>query len=410
MLKFSNKPIISHLVFLFSITVTTLTVIPALFPALYSSFNKVSTIKNLNEFDVGINPFEPGIFFIPIIITGVLILAISIVIKFKSIKLRSTNLPKKYSIISIIIILSTFTALSYEDVNSEELFDDWDKVKLGLGDWSCFISNTDCTIQADFNPYGFNHHVNLFLLTSSFAIFGNYKIIPFLASMALIITTYLFTNKITNNRLAGVIASLIVLQSNLFLSFSTSPTYATFWILFYLISLFMIIHKTWFLSPITYVMSILSKILSVSFFPITIFFILNSQISIKKKIILILSIIILISVGMIAGVSITSLDWNQFIQGFTALSHHMRYDGLIVVFLIPTVTGLYFVSKNNRYANSVSIMISSVLLVGPLLLALTSITTQPYRFIPLIVFCAIGIGMILTNQKEKARQVSKNSR
>ena len=88
----------------------------------------------------------------------------------------------------------------------------------------------------------------------------------------------------------------------------------------------------------------------------------------------------------------------------------MRYDGLIIVFLIPTVTGLYFVSKNNRYANSVSIMISSVLLVGPLLLALTNITTQPYRSIPLVVFCAIGIGMILANQKEKVRLVSKNSR
>ena len=88
----------------------------------------------------------------------------------------------------------------------------------------------------------------------------------------------------------------------------------------------------------------------------------------------------------------------------------MRYDGLVVLFLIPIVTGLYFISKKNQYANSVSIMISSVLLTGPLLLALTDITTQPYRFIPLVVFCAIGIGMILANQKEKVRQVSKNSR
>ena len=81
----------------------------------------------------------------------------------------------------------------------------------------------------------------------------------------------------------------------------------------------------------------------------------------------------------------------------------MRYDGLIVVFLIPIVTGLYLISKKNQYANSVSIMISSSLVVGPLLLALTNITTQPYRFIPLVVFCAIGVGMVLANQKEKVR-------
>jgi len=411
MLKFSNKPIISHLVFLFSITITTLTIIPALFPSLYSSFKKASTIETLNEFDIGINPFEPGIFFIPIIVTGILVLVISIVIKFKSIKLHSIDLPKKYSIISIIVILSAFSVLSYEDVNSRELFVDWQGVENALNDWSCDLSNTDCTVSPDYVFSWLNHHVTLFLLTSSFVIFGNYKVIPFLSSMALIVITYLFANKITNNRLAGVIAALIVLQSNTFLSFSSTATYTTFWTLFYLISLFMIIHKTWVLSPIVYLMAILSKILAIVFFPITIFFILNSEISIKKKIILFVSMIILISVGIITTLTpYTILDWNQFINGFVSLSYQMRYDGLVVVFLIPTVVGLYFLSKNNKYANSVSIMISGVLISNSLLLGLTNVSTQPYRFIPLVIFFAIGVGMILTNQRKESKQVSKKSK
>ena len=60
-------------------------------------------------------------------------------------------------------------------------------------------------------------------------------------------------------------------------------------------------------------------------------------------------------------------------------------------------------------------MISVVLISNPLLLAMTDITSQPYRFIPLVVFFAIGVGMLLTNQKEekidkKIKRVSKNSK
>ena len=393
MLKFSNKPIISHLVFLFSITIATLTIIPALFPSLYSSLHRESIITSIDQFDLNINPLEPGLFFIPIILTGVLVLVISIIIKFKSIKLRSINLSKKYSYISIIIILSIFTVLTYEDVAKPEIYTDWDFMVEAVSEWPP-------------EKISFGHHVKMFLLSSSFTIFGNYKVIPFLGSIALIFMTYVLTNKITDSRLAGVIASVIVLQSNLFLSFSTTAVYSNFWILFYMISLFMIVHKTWFLYPVTYVMAILSKMLSVVFFPISIFFILNAEISIKKKMILLLSLGVLITGGMVlmGGNDVKSaIDWNGFWNGFVSFSYQMRYDGLVVVFLLPIVTGLYLISKKNQYANSVSIMISSSLVVGPLLLALTNITTQPYRFIPLVVFCAIGVGMVLANQKEKVR-------
>lgn len=396
MLSISKKPVTSYFVFLFSSTITILTIIPALFPALYSSFYRTSIITTTDEFDIGINPFEPGILFIPIVVTSLLVLAFTIIIKFKSIKLRIIDFPKKYSYISIIIILSIFTILSYDDVNSEEVFEDWNAVKRGLDIWPPDKINLE-------------PHVRYFLLVSSFTIFGNYKVIPFLASMALIITAYLFTNKITNNRLAGVIAATIILQSNLFLSFSTTATYTNFWILFYVISLFLVIHKTWFLSPIAYGMSIFSKIFSTVFFPVSIFFILNAEISIRKKIILFLVVVTLISVGLYMINSTESWNWNGFLNGFVSFSYQMKYDVLIVVFLLPVITGLYFISKKNRYANSVSIMISGILISNPILLAMTTVTTMPYRSIILVVFFAIGAAMILANQKEDVKQVSKKS-
>ena len=161
------------------------------------------------------------------------------------------------------------------------------------------------------------------------------------------------------------------------------------------------------MSPITYIVAIFSKILIIAYFPITLFFILNAKISIKKKIILSASFVILIAAGSSLNLTYIGIEWDKILNGFISFSYQMRFDGLIIVFLIPIVTGLYLISKNNQYANTVSIMISWSLISSPLLLALTEVSTQPYRWIPLVVFCAIGAAMILTNQKNEPKQVSK---
>ena len=404
MLIFSNKSKLSHLVFLFSITVTILAIIPALFPALYASTNQQSLISQFIT-ENAINPFELGMFFIPIIATLIATIIFFVVIKLKSIKFPSIDLPKKYSIIAMVIILSVFTILSYDDVISEDQHKDWLLVKAAVEDWPP-------------EEVGFNLHVRFFMLSSSLLVFGNYRVIPFLASVALLVTTYLFANKITNNRFAGVIAAAIVLQSNLFLSYSSTPSYTVFWVLFYLISLYITVHKTWFLSPVAFITSIFSKPLTLTFFPISIFFMLDAEISVKKKIILVLAMLTIIIVGVTTLDTHTTgngWDWDGFRNGFVSLAYQLRFDGFVVVFLIPTIIGLYAISKNNRYANSVSIMISGVIISNPLLLAMTEITSQPYRFIPLLIFLAIGVGMILTRKKEpedtqKIKRLSKKSK
>ena len=384
MLIFSNKSKLSLLVFLFSITITILSIIPALFPALYASTNQQSVISQFIT-ENAINPFEPGMFFIPIILTWIATIVFFVVIKLKSVKIRSIDLPKKYSIIAMVIIISVFTILSFDDVISEDQHKDWLLVKDAVEDWPP-------------EEIGFNLHVRFFMLSSSLLVFGNYRVITFLASAALLVTTYLFANKITNNRFAGVIAAAIVLQSNLFLSYSSTPSYTVFWILFYLVSLYLTVHKTWFLSPVAYIASLFSKPLTITFFPISIFFMLDAEISVKKKIILDITMLTIIIVGVTTLDTHTSGEgwsWNGFWNGFVSLAYQLRFDGFVVVFLIPTIIGLYLISKNNRYANSVSIMISGVIISNPILLAMTDITSQPYRFIPLLIFLAIGVGLSL---------------
>ena len=107
---------------------------------------------------------------------------------------------------------------------------------------------------------------------------------------------------------------------------------------------------------------------------------------------------------LIVGGSILSISslaneefmWNEFWVGFTSFAFQMRFDFIIILFLLPLIFGLFIVSKNNKYANSISILIVGILLAAPLLTGITDKTNMPYRFIPISVFFAVGVGILFS--------------
>jgi hypothetical protein len=88
---------------------------------------------------------------------------------------------------------------------------------------------------------------------------------------------------------------------------------------------------------------------------------------------------------------------HEFWTGFTSFAFQMRFDVITILFLIPVIFGLFVISKNNRYANSISILIGGMLFAAPLLTGLTDQTNQPYRVLPIIIFFAVGAGMLFSN-------------
>jgi predicted benzoate:H+ symporter BenE len=78
----------------------------------------------------------------------------------------------------------------------------------------------------------------------------------------------------------------------------------------------------------------------------------------------------------------------------------MRLDQITILFLVPLIFGLFLSSKKFKHANSISILITGILLSGPILAGITDQTNQPYRFIPIIVFFAIGAGILLPKIKQ----------
>ena len=113
------------------------------------------------------------------------------------------------------------------------------------------------------------------------------------------------------------------------------------------------------------------------------------------------------SIAYSEGVIENSIEFSNlaFWQGFTSMAFQIRFDVVVLLFLLPVTVGLFLASRKGAIqAESIMILISGILLSAPILTGFTDITNQPYRFVPLIVFFAIGIGVILSKRKNIIKQ------
>jgi len=293
-------------------------------------------------------------------------------------------------------LLIIYTSASSAELSSQEIFEDYTGVKNRLDNWS-----------PDQMMNSFEPHVRYFFLKSSTVLFGNDRVIPLLASAALLVVTYFLTKTITQKRFAGIVSVVIIMQSNVFLIYDTTVSYTNFWILFYLLSLYLV-YRLWPLSPVSYLLSIPSKALTAAFLPMSIYFILRSNISRKQKAItagITAGIILAGGVASIGGFSATTgteeeFDAKEFQMGFTSFAYQLRFDGLVLLFMIPLMVGLFLVSRSGiKHGESIMVLISGMLLIAPILTGFTNQTNQPYRFVPLVVFFAIGVGVLLSKRQ-----------
>ena len=401
------------MVLLFSIIISGISLISVIFPALISETVSISDLEKLGISQHEEDPYQIGPLAELLILVnggifGIYVLKnrvpekISILFK----KIVSFQISKKVTILTIIVILSIYTIATIPEFEKNEEFDDFFTMEKRLNE---SIRDNRFTIEdaisGNQNYSIAEPHVKYSLLLISEKVFGDFRVIAFFASVSLLILTYLVTEAITKNRLAGLVSIILLIQSNLFLSFDTSAVYSNFWILFYLLSLY-VITKGWFVSPILLGVSIFCKMLTAIFVPMSIFFILNSEISKNQKIIITSSMIVLLVVGgaIFLGTQefdkVSSFKTDRFWEGLTSFAIQMRLDGITILFLVPLIFGLFLSSKKFKHANSISILIAGVLLSGPILAGMTDQTNQPYRFIPVIVFFAIGTGILLPKIKQ----------
>ncbi len=397
---FSIRPhLLSWAVFIPTVVVVFISLISAVFPALIirttSPFNAEVFSPNV------INPFQPGVLAAPLIIVNIIILAIGIVYYRRSkcktyiAKIASFEITKKQTLIAVIIILAIFAAITAGTLAKEETWADYPRVKERVQSW-------------DISQFGksFEPHFRYLLLSISLHAFGNIRVVPFLVSTALLLQTYFFTKSITGKRFSGIVSMVLLLQSDIFTSYSTTASYENSWILLYLFSLYLIL-RFWPPSPLPYLLSIFSKPLTLAFLPMTIYFVARSTLS-KRSIVYslasygIIALITAIAAGAyksnLVGTTI-SFGPSEFWQGFAAMVMQMRFDYVVVLFLLPLAVMLFFASRKGViHADSIMFFILVTLMTAPFLTGFTDLTNEPYRFVALSVFFAVGAGVLLSNR------------
>jgi len=402
--KLHRTSLVTWIVFFSTLIAVLISLISAVFPALLlRSFGGY-------EDNIGINPFEIGIWAYPLLVTNLVLLGLLFLyvkhkmprLITKSIKfLFSFEVSPQVTFFVITILIGLYITLSIG-----ELFDGKFQVdfETHFEPWLEIYSVTELNVTP------IQQHVMLFFESISMQVFGNYKVIPFIASIALLLLTYFVTVELSKKRFAGIVAMVIVLQSNVFLMYDTSVAYPNFWILFYLLSLYLVIKK-WPLSPISYVAGTLSKAMAGAFLPMTLFFIYRSNISKQQKLrcVIFYGVIIISGIVFLSAIGTDPLEKHDidvgifsshdFWEGFTSLHPSLRYDGLVLLFLLPLTLGLFHASRRGIvHADSIMFLIFGMLLSSPLIQAFSSYIIVPYRFIPLIVFFAIGVGMLLSRK------------
>jgi len=399
MSEFENSQIISYAVFFCTLVVVLLTLIPLIFPALFSSF--------FGMFAENLNPFEIGYQSVFFIVSNFLIFGFGVAYYKKKIpsllydvveKIRTFEISKRVSIISLAVILAVYIGLSIPElfIDESSQWNDYDAVLIPALEIWPFGESDSLYIQEQNDRY-----VRMFLLDVSLDIFQNIKLLPFIASILVVVFTYLITVQFCQKRFAGIISVIILLQSYTFLKFDTVAVYENFWVLFFLISLY-VIEKKWFLSPIFYILAFYTKAYVAPFFLLTLFTTYRSQVSRRTKIAILISYIVMVLaaiaivfVGNTVYPDVIQVDYSKFILGFQVIIAQLRFDLFFIMTLLPVTIGLIFLSRNKlKHADSILILIFGTIIASPILVTFTyHYEILPYRFVPLLIFFAIGAGM-----------------
>ena len=402
-MKKSSK-ILYHLVFFTTLSI----VVFSLFAIIFPSF----LMTTFYPYTTNLQPFESSVWLVPIVSSNSILLVIGFAYYRKKLPLQiykgiefilNFEISKKTALLTGIIILVVYIGFSLPELAIDEAtqYDDWGVLESALEVWPSTDSD-DIYINEQNTRY-----VRMLLLDASSDLFQNIKLLPFVASILLVVVTFFLTYQITQKRFAGIISMVILLQSHTFLHFDTIAVYENFWVLFYVVSLYAI-NRKWQYSSISYLLSIFSKAFIAVFFLPSLYYICRASISTRKKLYTLASyatslivILLVFSFGESIYFDIINISSSEFFLAFNALGYTLRYDLIIVLSLLPLTLGLFFKFRkdNSKKVDSILVLILTALLAGPVISMLTDFYfILPYRFLPLIVFVAVGIGVLLSKK------------
>jgi len=395
---------ISYSIFFSTLFVVCISLVSVVFPAL------IVTIAS--PYQTNLDPFEAGPLAIPLVIANFVLIGTGLAYYKRKLpasvskpidSILHFEVSKRITIIVAIILLAIYIGFSIPELtlNEEEQVGDYLVLKQALDLWP-FGDSDDLYVKEQNDRY-----VRIFLLYISQNIFQNIKLLPFIASILLVILTYFFTYQLSSKRFAGLVSMAVLLQSYTFLEYDTIAVYENFWVLFYVLSLYVINKKWYFSSPILYLLSIFTKAFAAPFVFMSMFFVYRSSLDKKKKMLIMIFYAAIIIAALTIFVFADTIYGElmifkpfQFWLGFTVLAYQLRFDYFFILTLLPLTISLFIMSRKGiKVADSILILFLGTILAGPILVLLTDFyVILPYRFVPLLVFFSIGIGVFLSKK------------
>jgi hypothetical protein len=256
----------------------------------------------------------------------------------------------------------------------------------------------------------FDLHVLYGLLSLSNNYLHNIRLVPFISSLAILVINYFFTVKVSHKRISGIIATAILASSRLFIAYDASATYTTFWFLFYLLSIYVLYTKFWYTSILFFILGFFSKTMVVLFIPMSMYVILKSNLKpLHKKILLLTYAGIVAGVAVIyfSGINITYTDFHftfeKLIDGTTDWWVYLFHTDRWIVMIIPlTIFSMYIVGrKGHPHGHTIFVLMMGMILTSVLMAGVTDMTNQPYRFIPLISYFSMAVGIMFGKKLKK---------
>lgn len=290
------------------------------------------------------------------------------------------DIDKGLSFCILLFILAIYCIITIPEVTDGFYHPDYSLVEGRLETWEI----TDIF-------EGYDIHIRLAMLKASDYLFDNTKVLPFVASILLIVTTYFITTYISKNNLAGLFAVSILTSSSLFRMFDTTPTYDNLWVLLYFVALYFSYRlKVW--SFVIFALTLFCKPLTVLFLPAIVYRFRKS-----KKILIISGIVLTVS-----SLFVPSIQFSQegFTSGLFDWWFYLFTDTYMII-MVPVIMILYLVFSIKKIPYSFDMLIGLLLtsFTGALVEGFTVINNEPYRYIPLLVFFSISMGNLIGMSK-----------
>lgn len=311
-------------------------------------------------------------------------------------KILHLQLPTKVAYFILVVLVATFVLLTFDNLTDQERYGD--------------LYYADDAVENFPEHFDWMGVVKVAIIFTSQQVFGDIGMIPYLGSLSLLVVTYFFVLQFTGNRVAGLISVAVLVQSTTLLNFSGSAVRDSIWVLLYLLSL-LVVRRKWYLSPTIYVLSYFSKVLVISYLPLSLFYLYRSSVSIDTKIKAIIPYCILLIGGLVfalfisRNISLEPVSLPSFSFLVRSLSSYLSYDSWIMPFFLPVITGLFLHSRRGILKNdSIIFLIIGITISYALLAVFTDNLYEYYRLIPMVVFLAIGTGCLFVRSEGHSKK------